>query len=433
MENNDPRNIRMSEYDYSLPQAKIRKSPLLVREAAKLLIYENGKITETVFSNFFEILPQLSMLMLNASKVVNARLFFKKDSGAKIEILCLSPVNPADYEDAFKHHKGPCVWECYVGNLSKWKEGPLVNWIVIKGKQMELTARLLETKGEVHHIEFTWDNEDYTFRRILDVFGSAPIPTYLNRKADVTDLDYYQTTYCTALGSVAAPTAGLHLSRHTILQFEKRNVLHGYLVLHVGAGTFKPVTSETIGVHEMHGERFYVHDVYIESFTKFMGRIIAMGTTTARTIESLYYIGVLISQKPDISPDELVIDQWMPYDPANNELPVIDSLNLVLSYMKQHEISRISALTYILIVPGYKFKIVNGLFTNFHQPKSTLLLMIDAFVEGKWKEIYDYALNHDFRFLSYGDGSLLLNNLTVPSLDCLEMALEYAMSNDVEF
>jgi S-adenosylmethionine:tRNA ribosyltransferase-isomerase len=414
---NNPRNILMSEYNYSLPQSKIRKCPLSMRESAKLLIYNNGEITETRFSSFFDIIPKDSLIMLNATKVINARLFFRKDSGAKIEILCLSPVDPPAYDAIFKNYGGTCVWECYVGNLSKWKEGPLVNRTVIKGNHIELTVRLLETKGDVHHIEFKWNNENYNFGHVLAIFGVMPIPPYLNRKADATDLDYYQTTYCAIPGSVASPTAGLHFNRSTILQLDTRNILHGYLVLHVGAGTFKPVTSDTIGGHEMHGERFYIRDACIRIFTYCLGSVIAVGTTTARTIESLYYLGVIISRKPDITPAELIVDQWMAYDPANNELSVKDSLNAVLGYMETHKMKEITAVTYILIVPGYKFKIVSGMFTNFHQPQSTLLLMVDAFVEGNWKQIYDYALNHDFRFLSYGDGSLLLSNSFKPSKD----------------
>jgi S-adenosylmethionine:tRNA ribosyltransferase-isomerase len=399
----------MSEYEYSLPEDKIRKRPLKMRESAKLLIYDNGEIKETVFSRFFDILPRQSMIALNATKVINARIFFRKDSGAKIEIMCLKPIHPSEYESILKQNK-KCVWECFVGNLAKWKEGPLVNSILIKGKSTSLTARILKTEGDVHIIEFTWDNEAYTFARILEIFGSIPIPPYLNRKADSDDLDFYQTTYAAIPGSVASPTAGLHFNRSTITQLAKRDILHAYLVLHVGAGTFKPVTSNTIGGHEMHGERFFINDIYIDTFWRCIGRIIAVGTTTARAIESIYYLGVLISQNPDIMLDELIIDQWMPYNPANNELPVKEALQNVVAYMKKNQMKVIAATTHILIVPGYKFKLVSGLFTNFHQPQSTLLLMVDAFVEGNWKRIYDYALDHDFRFLSYGDGSLLLNN-----------------------
>jgi S-adenosylmethionine:tRNA ribosyltransferase-isomerase len=419
----DPRKTKMSEYDYSLPDAKIRKHPLKMRESAKLLIYNNGEIKETVFSRFFDILPPQSMVVLNATRVINARIFFRKDSGAKIEILCLKPVHPFDYELIFKQNQR-CVWECFVGNLAKWKEGPLINSILIKGKRTTLTANLLKTEGDVHHIEFAWDNEIYTFARILEIFGSIPIPPYLNRKADADDTEFYQTTYASMPGSVASPTAGLHFDRRSITQFDKRNILHAYLVLHVGAGTFKPVTSETIGGHEMHGEMFFVHDVYIEGFWRCIGHIIAVGTTAARAIESLYYLGVLISQNPNISPEDLVIDQWMPYNPDNNLLSVKESLQTVLAYMKKKQMKLIAAMTHILIVPGYQFKLVSGLFTNFHQPQSTLLLMVDAFVQGNWKRIYNYALEHDFRFLSYGDGSLLLNNSITPSsTDYLRMQL----------
>ena len=346
-------------------------------------------------------------MVFNNTKVIQARLLFNKETGARIEIFCLEPIEPHDYALVFQQTKR-CNWTCLRGNLKKWKEGTLSKSFDINGQTVTLTAEKKESHGDSHHIEFTWDNETFTFADILDAAGVLPIPPYLHRETEKSDLQTYQTVYSKVKGSVAAPTAGLHFTPEVLADIDAHGIGREEVTLHVGAGTFKPVKSDTIEGHEMHTEFISVRRSSIERIKNNLGHIIAVGTTSVRTLESLYYIGVLLSKKPEASSEELVVKQWMPYEESNNLLTTEQALQNILDYLDRHHSSALMTATQIIIAPGYEFKIVKGIVTNFHQPKSTLLLLISAFVKGNWKSIYDYALSHDFRFLSYGDSSLLL-------------------------
>lgn len=399
--------IDISEYDYSLPDSRIAKFPLAKRDESKLLLYKDGKVSETIFRNISDYLPQGSFIVFNNTRVIQARLLFQKETGARIEVFCLEPVEPHDYALIFQQTER-CRWICLVGNLKKWKTGKLSRIVDIRGEQIALYAEKIHTSGDSHLIEFSWDNPSYTFADLLEAAGVLPIPPYLHRDTEESDLNTYQTVYSKIKGSVAAPTAGLHFTPEVLADLDAKGFKREELTLHVGAGTFKPVKSETIEEHEMHTEYISVNRSSIEHIRENLGKIIAVGTTSVRTLESLYYIGVALSRKPNATAEELVVGQWMPYDASNNTLPAYDALTFVLDYLNRQQTDRLISATQIMIAPGYNFKVVKGIITNFHQPKSTLLLLISAFVKGDWKPIYNYALNHDFRFLSYGDSSLLL-------------------------
>lgn len=399
--------IDISEYDYSLPDSRIAKFPLAKRDESKLLLYKDGKVSETIFRNISDYLPQGSFIVFNNTRVIQARLLFQKETGARIEVFCLEPVEPHDYALIFQQTER-CRWICLVGNLKKWKTGKLSRIVDICGEQIALYAEKIHTSGDSHLIEFSWDNPSYTFADLLEAAGVLPIPPYLHRDTEESDLNTYQTVYSKIKGSVAAPTAGLHFTPEVLADLDAKGFKREELTLHVGAGTFKPVKSETIEEHEMHTEYISVNRSSIEHIRENLGKIIAVGTTSVRTLESLYYIGVVLSRKPNATAEELVVGQWMPYDASNNTLSAYDALTFVLDYLNRQQTDRLISATQIMIAPGYNFKVVKGIITNFHQPKSTLLLLISAFVKGDWKPIYNYALNHDFRFLSYGDSSLLL-------------------------
>ncbi len=399
--------IRIDDYNYPLPDERIAKFPLQKRDESKLLLYRDGKISESIFKHITDFLPEQSLMVFNNTKVIQARLLFNKETGARIEIFCLEPIEPHDYALVFQQTKR-CNWTCLIGNLKKWKEGTLSKSFDINGQTVTLTAEKKESHGDSHHIEFTWDNETFTFADILDAAGVLPIPPYLHRETEKSDLQTYQTVYSKVKGSVAAPTAGLHFTPEVLADIDAHGIGREEVTLHVGAGTFKPVKSDTIEGHEMHTEFISVRRSSIERIKNNLGHIIAVGTTSVRTLESLYYIGVLLSKKPEASSEELVVKQWMPYEESNNLLTTEQALQNILDYLDRHHSSALMTATQIIIAPGYEFKIVKGIVTNFHQPKSTLLLLISAFVKGNWKSIYDYALSHDFRFLSYGDSSLLL-------------------------
>ena len=368
--------IRIEDYNYSLPDERIAKFPLPKRDESKLLLYRNGEISESIFKHITDYLPQNTLMVFNNTRVIQARLLFQKETGARIEIFCLEPIEPHDYALIFQETRR-CSWTCLVGNLKKWKEGTLSKTIFIKDQPVVLTADKKKSHGDTHLIEFTWDNETYTFADILDAAGVLPIPPYLHRETEKSDLQTYQTVYSKIKGSV-------------------------------GAGTFKPVKSDTIEGHEMHTEFISVRRSSIERIKSNLGNIIAVGTTSVRTLESLYYMGVILDNNPEATSEDLVVKQWMPYDMNNNRLTAERSLQNILDYLDKHDADTLVTATQIIIAPGYEFKIVKGIVTNFHQPKSTLLLLISAFVKGNWKSIYEYALEHDFRFLSYGDSSLLL-------------------------
>lgn len=400
--------IRIEEYNYNLPDDKIAKFPLPQRDESKLLVYRNGKTEESIFKHINDYLPDNALMVFNNTRVIRARMEFRKETGARIEIFCLEPAVPHDYELIFKETER-CIWICLVGNLKKWKEGILSQTVSIKNDTILLKAEKKQSAGETHLIEFTWDNPSYTFAEILEAVGELPIPPYLNRKTEKTDLVTYQTVYSKIKGSVAAPTAGLHFTPKVLDELDTKGIQREEVTLHVGAGTFKPVKSDTIAQHEMHTEFIAINRSTIEHIKNHTGKIIAVGTTSVRTLESLYYIGVKLASYPDATMEELIVDQWMPYSEENNLLTKKEALDNILHYLDENRATQLVTATRIILAPGYEFKITEGILTNFHQPKSTLLLLVSAFVKGEWKNIYDYALNHDFRFLSYGDSSLLLS------------------------
>ncbi|GKG73818.1 S-adenosylmethionine:tRNA ribosyltransferase-isomerase [Parabacteroides sp. AM58-2XD] len=398
--------ISIEDYNYSLPDERIAKFPLPKRDESKLLLYRDGKVSESVFKHITDYLPKGSLMVFNNTRVIQARLLFQRATGAQIEVFCLDPAAPHDYELIFQQTEA-CNWICLIGNAKKWKEPVLSREITVAGQTVRLSAEKVQSYGETHQIRFSWDG-GFSFAEVLDAAGELPIPPYLHRKTEESDLKTYQTVYSKIKGSVAAPTAGLHFTPEVLADLDAKGFGREELTLHVGAGTFKPVKSETIEGHEMHTEYISVRRSTIERVMQNFGKIIAVGTTSVRTLESLYYIGVTLAVHPDATSEELIVRQWMPYEDANNRLTPAEALQNILDYLDKHQLNTLITATQIIIAPGYEFKIVKGIVTNFHQPKSTLLLLISAFVKGDWKNIYDYALGHDFRFLSYGDSSLLL-------------------------
>ncbi len=399
------KNIQIEDYNYNLPDDKIAKYPLAERDSSKLLTYTQGNINEDVFKNVANYLPQDSLLVFNNTKVIQARMHFFKQTGARIEIFCIEPYLPKDYNLSFSSEQ-QCSWLCVVGNLKKWKSGKLVQTIEYDGKIVEVEAERKEMVGELHVVEFSWKNTDLTFSDVLELIGTIPIPPYLNRKSEDSDLTTYQTIYSKHKGSVAAPTAGLHFTDNVLQKLNDKNISIGEVTLHVGAGTFKPVKTDRIGEHEMHYETFIITKDIIKKLIKFFGNIIVVGTTSIRTVESIYWLGVKLLNNQIKTIDDWVLHQWEAYElPTNDD--VLSVLEVILKYMEDRQLSVINASTGIMIAPQYKFKIINRLITNFHQPKSTLLLLISAIIGDKWKNIYDYALKNNFRFLSYGDSCLL--------------------------
>ena len=405
--------IRTIDYNYNLPDERIAKFPLTKRDSSKLLIYNSGKISHNLFTSLPEHLPSGALMVFNNTKVIQARLHFRKEpaggpksQGALIEIFLLEPVSPADYQLMFTQTE-ECTWHCLVGNLKRWKEGSLKKNISIGTKEICVTAERIESTNNGHIIKFRW-NGNVTFAELLEATGEIPIPPYLNRESQESDKTTYQTVYSKIKGSVAAPTAGLHFTDTVLANLDSHNIEREELTLHVGAGTFKPVKSENIAGHEMHTEYIVVKKSTIEKLIAHNGKAIAVGTTSVRTLESLYYIGVYLSTHPDASEEEMHVQQWTPYNSENNKLTTIESLHYILDYLNNHNLDSLKTSTCIIIVPGYKFHIVKMMVTNFHQPQSTLLLLVSAFVNGNWREIYKYALENDFRFLSYGDSSLLI-------------------------
>ena len=398
--------IRIEEFNYPLPDERIAKFPLTKRDESKLLVYRNGKIDEAVFKQLSDYLPQGSMLVYNNTRVIQARMLFQKETGAQIEVFCLEPVIPHDYALVFQQTES-CSWLCLVGNLKKWKEGALHKTIRMDDKEVVLSAERIKTTGDSHLVRFSWNNPQVTFAELLDGAGILPIPPYLHRETRESDLQTYQTVYSKIKGSVAAPTAGLHFTPEVLAGLDAKGFTREEVTLHVGAGTFKPVKSEVIGDHEMHTEFISVRRSAIENIRTNLGRVIAVGTTSVRTLESLYYMGRTLVNNPDATSEELVVTQWTPYH-ETEEVTAHEALTALLDYLDRNQTDTLLSATQIMIAPGYEFKIVKGIITNFHQPKSTLLLLISAFVNGNWKSIYNYALDNDFRFLSYGDSSLLL-------------------------
>lgn len=402
----ETKHIKISDYNYPLPDERIAKFPLPVRDQSKLLVYRHGEVSETRFTSLPDYLEAGELMIFNNTKVIQARLHFRKETGALIEIFCLEPIQPNDYVLNFQQ-TSHAVWLCMIGNLKKWKEGSLHKEMNVKGHTITLTATRGECRGTSHWVDFTWDNPEITFADILEVFGELPIPPYLNRETQESDKETYQTVYSKIKGSVAAPTAGLHFTERVLQALRDKGVDLEEVTLHVGAGTFKPVKSEEIEGHEMHTEYISVNRQTIEKLIAHGGKAIAVGTTSVRTLESLYYIGVTIASHPDAGQEELHVRQWQPYE-THPTMTTVESLQQILDYMKRHELEALHTSTQIIIAPGYTYHIVQKMVTNFHQPQSTLLLLVSAFVKGDWRTIYDYALAHDFRFLSYGDSSLLI-------------------------
>ena len=411
----NPRHIHISDYNYPLPDERIAKFPLAQRDHSKLLVFENGDISEDIFYNITGHLPKGALMVFNNTKVIQARMHFRKETGALIEVFLLEPAEPADYELMFQTN-GKCAWHCLVGNLKKWKEGQLSRTFDVNGKTVTLSVERLHEERTSHWVEFRWDNPDVSFAEILDAAGELPIPPYLNRDTQESDKTTYQTVYSKIKGSVAAPTAGLHFTDKVLADIDAHGIDREELTLHVGAGTFKPVKSEEIEGHEMHTEYICVNKKTIDKLIAHGGKAIAVGTTSVRTLESLYYMGVKLHDNPNLTEEQLHVGQWEPYDYAERlaaegtaPLDTIDALREISDYLDRNSRKALHSSTQIIIAPGFEYHIVDILVTNFHQPQSTLLLLVSAFVKGEWRRIYDYALAHDFRFLSYGDSCLIKN------------------------
>ena len=410
----DTQHIKIQDYAYLLPDERIAKYPLAQRDQSKLLLRScEGTIREEVFSRLPEYLPKGALMVFNNTKVIQARLHFHKNTGALIEIFCLEPFSPLDYQQSFAA-KGEVSWVCLVGNLKKWKEGALQREVIVQDRTVLLTAERVGEQGTGFEIRFAWDDPTISWAEILESIGELPIPPYLNRDTEESDLKTYQTVYSRIKGSVAAPTAGLHFTEEVLKNLDARGIERNEITLHVGAGTFKPVKSEEISGHTMHAEWIAVPRTSIERLLAHDAQCIAVGTTSVRTLESLYYIGVRLHQaraeQRMPTEDDLHVPQWLPYEYAastTTPLTAVEALQEILHYLDEHGLQTLHTATQIIIAPGYEYHIVRTIVTNFHQPQSTLLLLVSAFVDGHWKEIYDYALNHDFRFLSYGDSSVL--------------------------
>ncbi len=406
----DARELKIADFTYYLPESKIAQHPLKERDKSKLLIYKNGQITETIFNKLPTILNENDCLIFNDTKVVHARILFQKESGARIEIMCLEPVNPNDAAICFKQTE-TCQWAALVGNNKKWKEGLLTKTFDIKGEQVTLVAERVKQHLDSYLIKFTW-NGGFTFADVIYYAGLLPLPPYMNREADEEDENRYQTVYAKFEGSVAAPTAGLHFTQQVFEKLIQKKVKTDFVTLHVGAGTFKPVKAEVMADHQMHEEHVIIEKTLVQNLLNCIenkNRIIVVGTTSLRTIESLYWFGVkLYNQKQNwVSINQMEVHQWEPYEIASNNFSNSIVLNTVLEWMNFKQISKITGTTQVMIAPPYQIKLADAIITNFHQPESTLLLLISAFIGEDWKDVYYYALNNNFRFLSYGDSSIL--------------------------
>ena len=418
----ETKHIHISDYNYDLPDSRIAKFPVSPRDTSKLLVYRHGEISDDIFYNLPKYLPQKSLMVFNNTKVIQARMHFRKETGALIEVFLMEPATPTDYELMFQT-RGECSWLCMVGNLKKWKEGSLVRTFDVAGSTINFKATMRRdiidtTSGGTNYwVDFAWDNPQVSFAEILDAVGELPIPPYLNRETQDSDKTTYQTVYSKIKGSVAAPTAGLHFTDKVLAAIDAAGVRREELTLHVGAGTFKPVKSEEIDGHTMHTEYVCVRRDTLQTLLDYDCCAIAVGTTSVRTLESLYYMGVKLEANPDAAEEDLHVCQWEPYEKADGT-PVdgnlIDgitpqkAISNIIAWLDKNNLKTLHSSTQIIIAPGYEYKIVKVLVTNFHQPQSTLLLLVSAFLKGDWRNVYDYALSHDFRFLSYGDSSILI-------------------------
>ena len=418
----ETKHIHISDYNYDLPDSRIAKFPVSPRDTSKLLVYRHGEISDDIFYNLPKYLPQKSLMVFNNTKVIQARMHFRKETGALIEVFLMEPAAPTDYELMFQT-RGECSWLCMVGNLKKWKEGSLVRTFDVAGSTINFEATMrrdiidAKSGGTNYWVDFAWDNPQVSFAEILDAVGELPIPPYLNRETQDSDKTTYQTVYSKIKGSVAAPTAGLHFTDKVLAAIDAAGVRREELTLHVGAGTFKPVKSEEIDGHTMHTEYVCVRRDTLQTLLDYDCCAIAVGTTSVRTLESLYYMGVKLEANPDAAEEDLHVCQWEPYEKADGT-PVggnlIDgitpqkAISNIIAWLDKNNLKTLHSSTQIIIAPGYEYKIVKVLVTNFHQPQSTLLLLVSAFLKGDWRNVYDYALSHDFRFLSYGDSSILI-------------------------
>ncbi|MFH2142097.1 MAG: S-adenosylmethionine:tRNA ribosyltransferase-isomerase [Bacteroidota bacterium] len=397
--------INISDFDYNLLTEKIAKYPLEKRDQSKLLIFKNGQIRNDIFKNISSHIPENNLLVFNNTRVIQARLMFRKATGAEIEIFCLEPLKPSDYKDVF-NQKESCVWRCMIGNLKKWKNNLLQTSFSIDNCTLVLNAEKIKTYRNYVDVLFTWDDSKFTFGDILENAGLTPIPPYLNRNSESIDKQRYQTVYSKFNGSVAAPTAGLHFTDNVLASVKSKNIQSAELTLHVGAGTFRPVSEENVSDHEMHAEHFSVDLNTVNLLRKYNSRIISVGTTSLRTLESIYWTGIKILN----GAKDITISQWE-YQNSDTDTDISKSLDGLVDYMKKNNLKTLHNSTQIMIMPGYKFRMVNGLITNFHQPKSTLLLLVAAMIGKDWEKVYNHALNNDYRFLSYGDSSIILPDI----------------------
>ena len=401
------RYISIKDFHYDLPDHRIAIYPREERDLSKLLVYQNGTISESQYIDVDTFLPTESILYFNNTKVIPARLFFQNSNQRDIEIFCLEPIS--DNADVYANmlQRASARWKCLVGGAAKWKE----QFVTINTQHINIKAEIIERLNGAFILEFTWEPSDKTFAEVLQIAGAIPIPPYLKRATEELDLERYQTIYAQKEGSVAAPTAGLHFTDRVFGKLKAKQISVNYITLHVGAGTFKPVKSETMTGHDMHGEYIDVPLETIEFLCKNIDKdITAVGTTSLRTLESLFWIGEKISKQSSLIASDLMLEQWQPYETSDNQISAKESLQHIIDFLKHHGLKNLYAKTSILIVPGYQFKIVKALVTNFHQPESTLILLIASFIGEDWRKVYKYALEHDYRFLSYGDGSLLFRS-----------------------
>jgi len=406
----DPRTLSIKGFTYSLPEERIAKYPLAERDASKLLIYKEEKIEESIYSNIADHIPSDALLVFNDTKVVEARLLFQKPTGGIIEIFCLEPHEQyPDITTAMLQHE-KVFWHCLIGGASKWKRGQVLEKkVTYNSKDLVLNAGYIEKMGDSFIVELSWNDLSLSFAEVLHLFGAIPLPPYIKREAEISDAERYQTVYAHYEGSVAAPTAGLHFTETVFKKLKEKNIKKDFVTLHVGAGTFKPVKTEVMKDHEMHAEYFTVSKSTIQNLIDLLDKnIIAVGTTSLRTLESLYWLGV--KRSTINSQQSMEITQWEVYEHNEKMISTKEALENLIKLMNEKDLDNLTAKTQIIIAPGYQFKIVNGLVTNFHQPQSTLLLLVAAFIGKNWKEVYDHALENNFRFLSYGDGSLLWRN-----------------------
>lgn len=403
-----PKRLLIKDFLYNLPEEKIAKYPIPQRDESKLLVYKDGTLTESIYYNLNDFIPEKTLLIFNNTKVVEARLLFQKSTGSNIEIFCLEPADIyADITTAMLQ-KGKVLWKCLVGGAKKWKEETLTKEIETGSKKLQVNAKKIEKFTDYFLVEFNWDDASLSFAEILHEAGSIPLPPYLNRAAEESDKERYQTIYARHDGSVAAPTAGLHFTERLFQKLDQKNIQRDFVTLHVGAGTFKPVKAETMQEHEMHTEFIDVRSTLIENILKHIDeKVIAVGTTSLRTIESLYWLGVKTILQPTIIAEDLQVYQWDAYDVDAENITAKDALQSLLKWMQQNSLSNLITKTQIIIAPGYAFKVAKALITNFHQPQSTLLLLVAALIGDDWRKVYNYALKNNFRFLSYGDGCLL--------------------------